>query len=553
MVTHPRVIYFDTRGNATHFAAQDSGVDAASDVFSSWQGAVSVTEAPQNSSSRFLKEGSNVWNYDAGSNQYSPGEEGVYGGDEYVEYDSWTGEEVVRRRNMWEPGQYHGGVHEREEEEEDDDEVVEEAKYEGDDEEGHMAPIQDAEVKEWSDFLRVHLHPRSLNEIPIWQDDTYNTFFSGMSKEFISSTDFEDLYDNFRFLLEECDRLICVDVSVDGSGGAGGFAARMLEEVRDDLGSGVTMPIWLFTDPEGRENSCENIDDKAATIRDCGVPFAYSTFCQFSSVLIPLDMSTFGSRLSSYGGGTFNTFRSSALAASAIETALSGNLFDVRTGTTQPAVGGAGSARRTMPLNNMSAWCDAVTHRSNFPVAGLESLMPISSDSTKSTDFLGPVGGIRSGVNHFLVSLSSALSGRFSLKSANFKSATFKPAQCFTNVIYCRGISEGLWMKAIEARQAEKPFPLSFHETYRAPIPVPLTYPDVGVARGGTFCAISAVGTGAYLGEHICSLRDIWLRATSRKASNVLSQLEGLNVEEDQCAEVTEKLTQMSERMQADW
>jgi hypothetical protein len=84
-------------------------------------------------------------------------------------------------------------------------------------------------------------------------------------------------------------------------------------------------------------------------------------------------------------------------------------------------------------------------------------------------------------------------------------------------------------------------------------IPVPPTYPDFGVARGDSFAAVSAVGTGAYLSDHMSELAGIWAHATSRSGRNVLSQLEGVNMEEDLCNEVAERLMHVSEQMRGDW
>jgi hypothetical protein len=549
MITHPRVLYLDTKGNAAHYVGEDVGIMAAdgsggggdmnagqSHVFSSWQGSVNSVEQPRGSSSRFLKEGSNVWGYDGNG-----GDAGHYRGEEEeeIDIDPWTGEEIVRRpahgKKTGAVIQHHQGWKQEEAEEED---AETEAGEEVEEEEDLTRPIDDYEVKEWSDFLKVHLHTKSVQELPIWHDDVYNSFFSGRSSHFISSSDFEDLYDSFRFLLEECDRIASVDVSVDAITAAGGLACRMLEEIRDDIGGTVAVPLWLFTDPMGELNADKNgASDgkaKAAMVKECGIPLAYSTLSEHASVLIPVDATTIAAHVEPWNHD-MSIFRSSALVASSMETALSDTLFEVVAGR-QPTLG------------SMKAWCDAVTNRGGFPVAALEARLPMTSTQVAANGNLFSEwwSAKNKSINPALISMSSARSGRYAPK---VNSAT----RGFTNVLCARGVTQESWMAAVRAKHAEKQFPLTSCSTFQTCIPVPQTYPDFGVARGDSFAAVSAVGTGAYLSDHMSDLAGIWAHATSRSGRNVLSQLEGVNMEEDLCNEVAERLMHVSEQMRGDW
>ena len=120
-------------------------------------------------------------------------------------------------------------------------------------------------------------------------------------------------------------------------------------------------------------------------------------------------------------------------------------------------------------------------------------------------------------------------------------------------MLSARGVDGGAWVTALQTKQLRTPSRIISTACFRSAVPAPPTYPAFAVSEHGSFTGVSAVGTGAFLGEHISEVRDIWDHATSRHSRNVMSQLEGVQIEEDLCSEVSENLMQASETMRGDW
>ncbi|KAG0571172.1 hypothetical protein M758_6G207800 [Ceratodon purpureus] len=93
----------------------------------------------------------------------------------------------------------------------------------------------DDSVEYWTDYLKAHLHPRSVYELP-------NTFhgltpfdnYSSGQGFFKEQEQLEEVENRLRFFVEECDHLQGFQFMVDNSGGFAAVAADFLEAVGDE-------------------------------------------------------------------------------------------------------------------------------------------------------------------------------------------------------------------------------------------------------------------------------------------------------------------------------
>ena len=102
-------------------------------------------------------------------------------------------------------------------------------------------------VRYWSDFLKVHLHPRSIQTLPFDSsgDDAFNMHGAGSwgnsggggggaAAAGISAEQAEAAYDGFRYFLEECDNMQGTQCFVTNTDGWGGFARDMIVQIADE-------------------------------------------------------------------------------------------------------------------------------------------------------------------------------------------------------------------------------------------------------------------------------------------------------------------------------
>ena len=113
-------------------------------------------------------------------------------------------------------------------------------------------------VRFWSDYNHLFYHPRSivqLNEyelnsslMPFEKWQTGEDLFSNLDRE-------HDLLDrDLRPLLEECDQLQALQMFSGIDDAWGGFTARYLERISDELGKGCR---WVFGLKDGKQNARE--------------------------------------------------------------------------------------------------------------------------------------------------------------------------------------------------------------------------------------------------------------------------------------------------------
>ncbi|KAI8094975.1 tubulin domain-containing protein [Gilbertella persicaria] len=105
----------------------------------------------------------------------------------------------------------------------------------------------DLVVHNWSDYNRIYYHPRSVNPIVTHQMDNDITPFDNYTigrQAYVENEKEVDIFeDNFRFFVEECDRLQGFHLLTDVDDAFGGFTEGLLHHIRDEF---AKTPIITF-------------------------------------------------------------------------------------------------------------------------------------------------------------------------------------------------------------------------------------------------------------------------------------------------------------------
>ncbi|ESW28828.1 hypothetical protein PHAVU_002G021300 [Phaseolus vulgaris] len=99
-------------------------------------------------------------------------------------------------------------------------------------------------VQFWSDYSKVHYHPRSLYELDgVWPVvEEFNNY--GIGRDcFAWAAQGEEISDRLRFFVEECDNIQGFQFIVDDSGGFSAVAAEFLENIVDEY---TNIPVLLY-------------------------------------------------------------------------------------------------------------------------------------------------------------------------------------------------------------------------------------------------------------------------------------------------------------------
>uniref|UniRef100_A0A3Q0SMA0 Protein misato homolog 1 n=1 Tax=Amphilophus citrinellus TaxID=61819 RepID=A0A3Q0SMA0_AMPCI len=107
----------------------------------------------------------------------------------------------------------------------------------------HLARVQknyrlEGSVKVWSDFLRIHLHPRTISVIHQYNHDgeAHRLEAFGQGECLLQGSVLEELEDRLHFFVEECDYLQGFQVLCDLSDGFAGLGSKVTELLRDSYG-----------------------------------------------------------------------------------------------------------------------------------------------------------------------------------------------------------------------------------------------------------------------------------------------------------------------------
>ncbi|KAM6899456.1 protein misato homolog 1 [Xenentodon cancila] len=93
-------------------------------------------------------------------------------------------------------------------------------------------------VKVWSDFLRIHLHPRTVSVIHQYNHDgeAHRLEAFGQGESLLQGAVLEELEDRLHFFVEECDYLQGFQVLCDLADGFAGLGSKLTELLQDSYG-----------------------------------------------------------------------------------------------------------------------------------------------------------------------------------------------------------------------------------------------------------------------------------------------------------------------------
>ncbi|XP_043689996.1 protein misato homolog 1 isoform X2 [Telopea speciosissima] len=142
-------------------------------------------------------------------------------------------------------------------------------------------------VQFWTDYSKVHYHPRSLYELNgLWMDvqefDNYgigrNVFSEGLRGE--------EMNEQLRFFMEECDHIQGIQFIVDDSGGFSSVASDFLENIADEY---TRTPVLLYA-ARGPGSYLNNISRKESISRALNDAISFSRLSSFCKLIVPVGL-----------------------------------------------------------------------------------------------------------------------------------------------------------------------------------------------------------------------------------------------------------------------
>jgi hypothetical protein len=142
-------------------------------------------------------------------------------------------------------------------------------------------------VEYWTDYSKVHYHPKSLYEINgLWKDvQDFNNY--GIGKEaFYENQRGEEINERLRFFIEECGHIQGIQFTVDNTGGFSGIAGEFLENIADEY---ANIPVLLYSvNPPVSNLNIQNRKQTLSSNLHDAVSFArFSSFCK---LIVPLGL-----------------------------------------------------------------------------------------------------------------------------------------------------------------------------------------------------------------------------------------------------------------------
>ncbi|CAC5403744.1 unnamed protein product [Mytilus coruscus] len=147
----------------------------------------------------------------------------------------------------------------------------------------------DDSVSVWSDFMKVHIHPKSLHIINEYTKDSEIDKFDiyGCGKSVLSNYETRsEMEDRIHFFTEECDSLQGFHILVDTYDGFGGLGTGLLEYLRDEFDSKSLMTFGLT--PADLPDSAPH--ERANRILNSAI--TYNNCSTYSSLFTPLSLAS---------------------------------------------------------------------------------------------------------------------------------------------------------------------------------------------------------------------------------------------------------------------
>ncbi|KAI3960655.1 hypothetical protein MKX01_003829 [Papaver californicum] len=136
------------------------------------------------------------------------------------------------------------------------------------------------DVQFWTDFSKVHYHPKSLYEINGLSSDANQFDNYGIGRDvFSEGSRGDEMSERLRFFAEECDHIQGIQFVIDDSGGFSSVAADFLENIADDY---TNIPLLLYParDPRHYIKPMSRKDSISRALHDAVTFSRLSSLCK---------------------------------------------------------------------------------------------------------------------------------------------------------------------------------------------------------------------------------------------------------------------------------
>ncbi|CAM8879279.1 unnamed protein product [Rhodiola kirilowii] len=229
-------------------------------------------------------------------------------------------------------------------------------------------------VEYWTDFSKVHYHPRSLYEINGLWVDAQESDHTGFGRDAYSGDREEDINERLRFFIEECDHIQGIQFLVDDSGCFSGLSADFLEHMADEYSN---TPVLLYR-VKGNNSTDQSLSLKRVVSRDLHESISFARLSQFCKLIVPLGVPTFniGKAFSYIRVNNEKAYHNSAVYAAALHAiSLPFRFEEQGPSTNSPCFSGA------VDINGVIQML-ACQGRQNM-VATMDAAMPVASVNGK--------------------------------------------------------------------------------------------------------------------------------------------------------------------------
>ncbi|XP_068655445.1 uncharacterized protein [Aristolochia californica] len=142
-------------------------------------------------------------------------------------------------------------------------------------------------VEFWTDFSKVHYHPRSLYELNGSWTDVQEFDNYGIGRDvLLSGSQSEEMNERLRFFVEDCDHIQGIHFTVDDSGGFSSVAADFLEHIADEY---TNTPVLLYA-ARGPKSHMDTESRKQFVLRALHDSVSLSKLSSFCKLMVPIGL-----------------------------------------------------------------------------------------------------------------------------------------------------------------------------------------------------------------------------------------------------------------------
>ena len=211
--------------------------------------------------------------------------------------------------------------------------------------------------------------------MPVWKTkENFYSFHQGKpskghgteADQGLEANFYETVLDRIRHFAEACDHVDAIDIITDSLGGFSGLTASIIEDLREDYGSALPLPIWCLTD----DQNAKTAHDK--TIKEEVISMNSALFLsecvEDSNLIAPISLQRF-QHMNSLAAA--QSKHHSVEIAVALETAMSYR---------QAIIEGTFGREHLMDFQpsfvGTKEWCSVCTRGGLLPVVALEYFLP---------------------------------------------------------------------------------------------------------------------------------------------------------------------------------